>query len=88
MPHSEQAKKRVRQTAKRNLRNRMVKSEIKTFMKKVEDAVAAGNRALAEEHLRATQARLDRAVRKGVMHKNTVDRRKSLLHRTLAALPA
>ncbi len=86
MPNSKQAKKRLVQAKTRNLRNRMVKSEIKTFSKKVRDAVEAGDADAARELLRKTHAKLDKAAKKGVLHRNTVDRRKSLLGRKVANL--
>ena len=86
MPNTESAKKRLRQNHKRNLRNRIVKSEIKTMTKKVLESVEAKDAARAQESLRLTQSKLDKTVRKGVMHKNTVSRRKMLLARKVAAL--
>ncbi len=86
MPHSKSARKRLRQNQKRNLRNRMVKSEVKTYMKRVQAAVDSGNAEQAREVMRETQARLDKAVRKGVLHKNTVSRRKSQLALKVAAM--
>ena len=79
MPNSKQASKRLRQAKVRNLRNRMVKSEIKTYTKKVLAAVTEGNAKNAEDSLRDVQSRLDKAAQKGVMHKNTVARRKAQL---------
>lgn len=84
MPNTEQAKKRLRQDEGRNLRNRMVKSEIKTLTKRLLKAVSEGDQQQATELLRTTQSRLDMAVRKGTLHKNTVSRRKSLLQRKMA----
>ena len=86
MPNSKQAIKRLRQAARRNLRNRIVKSEIKTYTKKVLAAVESGNAQTAGEFLRVAQAKLDKAVQKGVLHKNTVSRRKSLLASKVATL--
>ena len=79
MPNSKQATKRLRQAKVRNLRNRMVKSELKTYTKKVLAAVTEGNLKDAEDTLRAAQSKLDKAAQKGVLHKNTVSRRKAQL---------
>ena len=79
MPNSKQAIKRLRQAERRNLRNRMAKSEIKTYTKKVLQALEEGNSQSAAEFLRIAQAKLDKAAKKGILHKNTVSRRKSLL---------
>lgn len=86
MPNTEQAKKRLRQDVQRNLRNRVAKSEIKTLTKKVLAAVDAGEAETARSTLRETQAKLDKAVKKGILHRKTVDRRKSLLFRKVATL--
>ncbi|MCI0651854.1 MAG: 30S ribosomal protein S20 [Planctomycetes bacterium] len=88
MPHSVSARKRLRQNQKRNLRNRMVKGEIKTFMKKILAAIDAKKGEEARALLRETHAKLDKAATKGVLHKNTVARRKSNLARKVAALGA
>ncbi len=86
MPNSKQATKRLRQSKERNLHNRTVKSEIKTCTKKVLAAVEAKDSAAAAALLRTTQAKLDKAVKKGVLHKNTVSRRKSALASKVAAI--
>ncbi len=86
MPNNKQSWKRLRQAKKQNLRNRMIKSEIKTYTKKVLEAVESKELTEAETLLRSTQAKLDRAVRKGVLHRNTVNRRKSKLATKVEAL--
>lgn len=86
MPNTAQAKKRLRQDAKRNLRHRIVKSEIKTFTKKALEAIENNEPEKAVEYTRIAQVKLDKAVKKGTMHKSTVARRKSLLHRRLNQL--
>ncbi len=85
MPHSVSARKRVRQNEKRNLRNRTIKSELKSMAKRVLALAESGDAAAAAESLRAAQARLDKAAQKGILHRNTVSRRKSLLARRVAA---
>ena len=86
MPNSKQAWKRLRQAKKRNLHNRTVKSEIKTYTKKVLAAIEAQEVDKAEEFLRTTQAKLDKAVKRGILHRNTVNRRKSKLASKVTAL--
>ena len=70
MPNSKQATKRLRQSKVRNLANRMVKSELKTYTKRVLAAVEARDVAAATTALRAAQAKLDKAAKKGVVHDN------------------
>ena len=86
MPNSKQAWKRLRQAKKRNLHNRAVKSEIKTYTKKILAAIEAREVDKAEEFLRTTQAKLDKAVKRGILHRNTVNRRKSKLASKVTAL--
>ena len=86
MPTTKQGAKRLRQAKERNLRNRMVKSELKTFTRKVMEALEAKDTPAAQELLRKTHAKLDRAAQKGILHRNTVNRRKSLLSRKVADL--
>ncbi|MEM7261176.1 MAG: 30S ribosomal protein S20 [Planctomycetota bacterium] len=86
MPNTAQAVKRLRQDKSRNLRNRASKSEIKTLTKRLFAAVEAGDNATATNELQRLQARLDKAAKKGVMHKKTVDRRKSRLARAVASM--
>ena len=81
MPNSASAKKRLRQDNMRNLRNRAAKSEIKTWTKKTLAAIEQKDRDTAVTMMRTAQAKLDKAAKRGVLHKNTVARRKSLLMR-------
>lgn len=80
------AEKRIRQTAKRTAINRARKSRVRTFVKKVETAIAAGNQEAAQAALRQAQPELHRATTKGVLHKNTVARKLSRLARRINAL--
>jgi len=86
MPNNASSEKRRRQNEKRNLKNRSVKSEIKTLTKKLMTAVEKKDREAATTCLRTTQAKLDKAAKVGVMHRNTVARRKSLLMRKIATI--
>jgi small subunit ribosomal protein S20 len=78
--------KRNRQNVKRNLRNKAVRSELKTRSKAALAAAEAGDAAAAEEALRLAQKRIDSAVSKGVLHKNTAARRKARLSRRVNEL--
>ena len=71
--------KRNRQNVKRNERNKAVRSELKTRTKAALAAAESGDARAAEEALRLAQQRIDTAVSKGVLHKNTAARRKSRL---------
>ena len=86
MPNIKSAKKRVLVIDKKTLENRMVKSAIKTELKKFEAAVAEGNKANAQELLNVCVKKLDQAASKGVYHKNTVSRKKSQLAKAIATL--
>ncbi len=83
MPNIKSAKKRVKVTAKKTLRNRMVKSALRTSVKKFETAVAA-DPAAAQVQLTATTSAIDKAAAKGVMHKNAANRKKARLAKQLA----
>ena len=76
--------KRNRQNEKLRLRNKSIRSEVKTRMHKALDAAAAGDADRADEALRLAQKRIDKAVAKGVLTKNTASRRKSSLSRQVA----
>lgn len=80
------ARKRIRQTAKRTARNTARKSRMRTFIKKVETAIAAGNHEEAREALRIAQPELQRGVIKGVVHANTVARKISRLSARVKSL--
>ncbi len=75
--------KRVRQAEKRRLANKAVRSRVKTFIKKFEQALASGDRALAEAAYREAARQLDKAVSKGVLHKNRAADKKSRLWQKL-----
>ena len=83
MPNNAAAEKRMRQEKKRRLRNRMVKSTVKTQITKARQAIASG--AEAQEAVRAAVSELDRAAKKGVIHRNNAARRKSRLMKQLNA---
>jgi small subunit ribosomal protein S20 len=87
MANNPSARKRIRQTAKRTLRNQARKSRVRSFVKKVEMAIAGGDRAAATAALRSAQPELQRSVIKGVAHLNTVARKISRLSARIKALP-
>lgn len=78
--------KRIGTNEKARLRNVAVKSELKTNVRKVRDAVAAGDKDAAQSALRVAGVKLDKAVSKGVIHKNQAANRKSSLAKQVAAL--
>ena len=82
------AKKRVRVIAKKTLRNTMVKSALKTYIKKFEAAVADNNKEEAKATFIRAQKALDMAASKGVIHKNKASRKKSRLQTKLNKLSA
>jgi small subunit ribosomal protein S20 len=88
MANTDSARKRIRQTEKRTARNRARKSRVRTFLRKVEQAIAAGDKGAAQEAFRAAQPEMQRAADKGVMHDNTVARRLSRLSSRIKALGA
>jgi small subunit ribosomal protein S20 len=88
MAHSVSAWKRVRQNEKRRIKNKSVRSEIKTWEKKVEAAVENKDTALARQYFLAATKRLDKSAKVGVYHRNTVARRKSHLAKLMARLAA
>jgi small subunit ribosomal protein S20 len=86
MANTSQSKKRARQSEARFDVNKARRSRIRTFLRKVEEAIASGDQAVATEALRAVQPELARGVTKGVMHKNTVARKMSRLSSRVKAL--
>lgn len=88
MANNASARKRIRQNEKRNLRNRMRRSRVRTFLRKVELAVAGGDKAQAQDAFRAAQPELQRAATKGVLHLNTVSRKLSRLSARIKSMGA
>ena len=75
MANTPSAKKRIRQIARRTERNKARKSRIRTFVRKVEEALEQGDSAQAREALRNAEPEIARGVTKGVLHKNTAARK-------------
>lgn len=86
MANTPQARKRIRRNARRAEINKSRVSRIRTFVKKVELAIASGDKGAAEQALLAAQPELQRGVSKGVLHKNTVARKISRLTHRVRAL--
>jgi len=80
------AKKRIRVIEAKTLRNKVIKSRVRTMIKKVNAAVAAGDKELAKACLVKAISELDKARSKGVFHKNTVARKVSRLTKSVNKL--
>lgn len=86
MANTPQAKKRIRRNAKRADVNGARVSRIRTFIKAVETACAAGDKGVAAEALKRMQPEISRGVARGVIHKNTASRKFSRLTKRVAQL--
>ena len=86
MANSPQSKKRARQTERRFAINKARRSRIRTYLRKVEEAIASGDKDAAAAALRVAQPELMRGVTKGVYHKNTASRKVSRLSSRVKAL--
>ena len=86
MANTPQAKKRIRRNARRTDINRARVSRIRTFIKAVESAIAAGKKDDAAAALKIAQPEMARGVARGVMHKNTASRKFSRLTKRVASL--
>lgn len=86
MANSASAKKRIRVAETKTLRNTMIKSALKTTLKKFDVALAEGNKEVATVKFNETVKALDMAVTKGILHKNKAARKKSRLATKLNAM--
>jgi small subunit ribosomal protein S20 len=86
VPNTKSAKKRVKVIATKNLRNRMVKSQVKTAIKKFKAAILSNDPATAEAILPETFSIIDKAAAKGVIHKNNASNKKAGLAKMLSDL--
>ena len=86
MANTPQSKKRARQNEKRYAVNKARRSRIRTYLRKVEEAIAAGDQTAAQAALREAQPELMRGVSKGVFHKNTASRKMSRLSSRVKSL--
>jgi len=86
MPNIESAKKRMRQSAVRRDRNRGRRSALRTSLRKLNEAIEAGDMERVREAWSLTQAMLDRNAQRGVIHRNQAARKKSRLSRQISKL--
>ncbi|MBQ0125355.1 MAG: 30S ribosomal protein S20 [Clostridiales bacterium] len=86
MANIKSAKKRVKVSATKAMRNKMLKSALKTSLKKYEAAIAAGDAALAQSLYKDTVKTIDQAVSHGIIHSNNAARKKSRFTRMLNSL--
>lgn len=88
MAHSLSAKKRVRQSAKRNAQNRARRAVVKSQLREVKDAMSHGDAAKAKTEVSSAARLLDRESARGLIHKNQAARRKSRLAKKLKSMGA
>ncbi len=88
MANTPSAKKATRKIARRTAVNKNRRSRVRTYLRKVEEALATGDKTAAQTALRAAEPELMRAAGKGVFHKNTASRKVSRLTKRLKALDA
>lgn len=86
MANTPQSKKRARQNERRYAVNKARRSRIRTFLRKVEEAIASGDKDAAISALRTAQPELMRGVTKGIVHKNTAARKMSRLSARVKAI--
>jgi len=86
MANTRSAKKMVRKIAQRTEVNMARRSRMRTFVRKVEDAIEAGDKKTAAEALKAAQPEIMRAAQKGILHKNTSSRKMSRLSARIKAM--
>lgn len=88
MANSPQSKKRARQLVRRTAVNKNRRTRIRTFIRKVEEAISGGDQSSASAALKAAQPEIMRGVTKGILHKNTASRKISRLSARVKALGA
>ena len=86
MPHSAQAKKRVRQDERRRMHNRSLVSAMRTAIKRVEEACTAKDAEAAKTNLSNAMKRIDKCAKRNIVHKNNASRKKGRLARLVAAI--
>ncbi len=86
MANIKQQKKRVLTNEKRRVRNKSIRSAVRTEIRKFNEIVASGDKTAAEEQLRIASRKLDKAVTKGVFHRNNAANKKSNMARALNKL--
>ncbi len=88
MANSAQARKRARQAVKRRAHNMSLRSKLRTAIKRVRKAVAAGDKAAAQAVFKESQRVIDSIADKKIIHKNAAARHKSRLSAAIKAIPA
>ncbi len=88
MANTPSAKKATRKIAARTAVNKSRRTRMRTFVRKVEEAIAAGNKDAAQEALRQAQPEIMRAANKGIVHKNTASRKVSRLSHRIKTIEA
>ena len=88
MANTPSAKKAARKIARQTATNKARRSRVRTFLRKVEEAIASGDQAAASDALKAAQPEIMRAASKGVLHANTASRKVSRLNARVKALSA
>lgn len=86
MANTNSAKKMVRKIERRTVRNRDQRSRMRTFIRRVEEAIASGDKGQAETALREAQPAIARAGQKGLMHKRTASRKVSRLTKRVSSI--
>ena len=86
MANIKSAKKRILVIEKKTLRNKMIKTKIKTLVKKVETAITAGDKEAAKAALTVAISEISKATSKGIFHKNTASRKISRLTKAVNAM--
>lgn len=86
MANTSSAKKNVRKMARKTEVNRTRRSKVRTFLRRVEDAITAGDKSAASDALKQAEPAMMRAVNRGVFHKNTAARKISRLNKRVKAI--
>ena len=86
MANIKSAKKRIKVINTKTERNKVIKTKVKTYIKKVEAAIAANDKAAASEALKACVSEIDKATSKGIFHKNTASRKVARLTKAVDAI--
>ncbi len=86
MANSSSAKKMVRKIHARTERNKARRSRMRTYVRKVEEAIVAGDQSAAQEALKNAQPEIVRSAQKGILHKNTASRKVSRLSKRVSAM--
>jgi small subunit ribosomal protein S20 len=88
MANTKSAKKAIRKTIAKTAVNKARRSRMRTYVRKVEEAIASGDKSVAEQALRSAQPEMMRSAQKGVLHRNTASRKISRLSANVRAMGA